>query len=168
MKVGTFYILGDIATSVGSRTSHLNIYLNCKHSPGYVDCCSHTSQSTTGAFEIIALKNRTKHEKPTYPQAHTHSTCVLYLGLYMGYCLKKNFHDFQIFDLIVLHQILFLMDLFLMDIVALNFPGLSGASKEGYKEVDVLGNLPLTCHRDIFLKPYVFRKITMILANFAP
>lgn len=60
------------------------------------------------------------------------------------------------------------MDLFLEHIVALNFPGLSGASKEGHKEVDVLGNLPLTCHRDIFLEPYVFRKITMILANFAP
>lgn len=52
----------------------------------------------------------------------------------MRYCLKKNFHDFQIFDLIVPSQILFLMDLFLMDITALNSLGLSGASKEGYKE----------------------------------
>lgn len=127
--------LWDILIFVGSRTSHLNTNLNYKHSPGYVNSCSHTSQSTTGVFEIVALKDRTKHEEPTHPQGLTHPTCVfLYLGLYMRYCLKKNFHDFQIFDLIVPSQILFLMDLFLVDITALNSLGLSGASKEGYKE----------------------------------
>lgn len=52
----------------------------------------------------------------------------------MRYCLKKSFHDFQIFDLIVPSQILFLMDLFLVDIMSLKFLGVSGASKEGYKE----------------------------------